>query len=264
MTDLMAVDNGFRERFEEYEELLCKRDQLNKEAASILIAYTKEFGDMITGNFELKIDCIKKKKMIAFCQKQINCGKGIDADLMNTLIEQEMKIYYHELQDMLIKNKLAKDAKNVSEFRVQRAKKIYRRLAKMLHPDINGKTAENMELMELWDRISYAYQISDVDDLEDLEILVRKALEELGEDSFEIAYTDIEDRIERITRQINEILTTEPYIYMDLLCNEEKKAEKKKELEAEREEYQQYLKELTETLDKMIQEGGVKITWEMN
>lgn len=264
MSDLLAVDNGFQERYEEYEELLCKRDQLNKEAASLLIAYTKEFGDMITGNFELKIDCIKKKKMIAFCQRQINCGKGIDADLMNTLIEQEMKIYYHELQDMLIKNKLAKDAKNVSEFRAQRAKKIYRRLAKMLHPDINGKTAENMELRELWERISYAYQISDVDDLEDLEILVRKALEELGEDCFEIAYTDIEDRIERITRQINEILVTEPYIYMDLLCNEEKKAEKKKELEAERKEYQQYLKELTEILDKMIQEGGVKITWEMN
>ena len=63
---LIELINNEQERYEEYEELLVRRDQLSKDAGSYLIVYTKEFGDMITANFELKIDCIKKKKTISY------------------------------------------------------------------------------------------------------------------------------------------------------------------------------------------------------
>ena len=134
----------------------------------------------------------------------------------------------------------------------------------MLHPDINKKTMECEKLRELWERIVVAYHMNDDDELEDLEVLVGRTMEDLGEEGFEVSFSDIEDRILRVERQINDILTTQPYTYNELLCSEEMKAAKHKELDDERDEYQKYLVTLTATLDQMIGNGGVSIRWTMN
>ena len=52
---LERVEND-NTRVNEYEELLLKRDQLFRESGSYMTAYTQEFGDMITANFELKVE----------------------------------------------------------------------------------------------------------------------------------------------------------------------------------------------------------------
>lgn len=260
---LMIMENS-KVRSEEYEELLLRRDQLFRESGSYMTAYTQEFGDLITANFELKVECIKKKKTISYCRRRMNRGLAIDTTRMQAEIDQEMTLYYTQLKEMLDDTERAKKAGTISEYRLSRAKKIYRRLTKILHPDINKKTAENKNLMELWTRIAEAYQKSDVDELDDLEVLVRRAMEEMGDDSFELNLDDIETRIERVENQINEILTTEPYIYGEILCDEEKKQSYKEQLQAEHDDYEQYLESLTKALDEMLREGGVTLVWQMN
>lgn len=264
MKDITLYDGKKEDRFKDYEELLIRRDQLYEEANSIMIEYTKEFGELITSNFELKIECIKKKKAIAYCGKMINKGVQIDSNAMNREIEQEMGLYYAELSEMIRKNNEAKNAETVSEYRVRRAKKIYRRLAKMLHPDVNKKTNEKPELKKLWGRIVSAYKMYDIDELEDLESLVRIKMDELGESGFAPAYDNVEERISRIEKQINDILTTEPYTYIKYLEDDQLKADYKESLESDHKEYEQYLIELTETLETMLREGGVGFTWQMN
>lgn len=260
---LMIMENS-KARSDEYEELLLRRDQLFRESGSYMTAYTQEFGDLITANFELKVECIKKKKTISYCRRRMNRGLAIDTTRMQAEIDQEMTLYYTQLKEMLDDTERAKKAGTISEYRLSRAKKIYRRLTKILHPDINKKTAENENLMELWTRIAEAYQKSDVDELDDLEVLVRRAMEEMGDDSFELNLDDIETRIERVENQINEILTTEPYIYGEILCDEEKKQAYKEQLQAEHDDYEQYLESLTKALDEMLREGGVTLVWQMN
>lgn len=262
-SSLMIMENS-KARSEEYEELLLRRDQLFRESGSYMTAYTQEFGDLITANFELKVECIKKKKTISYCRRRMNRGLAIDTTRMQAEIDQEMTLYYTQLREMLDDTERAKKAGTISEYRLSRAKKIYRRLTKILHPDINKKTAENENLMELWTRIAEAYQKSDVDELDDLEVLVRRAMEEMGDDSFELNLDDIETRIERVENQINEILTTEPYIYGEILCDEEKKQAYKEQLQAEHDDYEQYLESLTKALDEMLREGGVTLVWQMN
>ncbi len=262
--DMIKVNAEERARYEEYEELLVRRDQLFKEAGSYMTAYTAEFGDLITANFELKVECIKKKKTISYCRRRMNRGLAIDAERMQTEIEQEMQLYYVQLKEMIADTETAKKAENVGQYRYGRAKKIYRRLAKLIHPDINKKTMENEKLKELWMRIVIAYRHSNIDELDDLEVLVRKAMEELGEDGFEVELSDIEERIERVERQINDIITTEPYTYGEMLEHEEKKTSYREQLLAEHDDYQQYLENLTKTLDDMLREGGVKIVWKMD
>ena len=264
MNDLIVVKDDEKERYKEYEELLLRRDQLERDAGSYLTIYTKEFGDMITANFELKVECIKKKKTIAYCRRRMNRDLPIDAHHMQEEIDQEMKLYYVQLQDMIKDAKAAKNSQSVGEYEARLAKKIYRRLAKRLHPDINRKTMKNETLRELWERIRKAYDKYDADELADLEALVKKALEELGEKGFKIDFDNIEDRIERIERQINDILSTEPYTYGELLEDKDRKKAHKSMLEEEHMDYERYLEMLQKTLDDMLSEKGVKLIWKMN
>ena len=262
--NFLTVMENSRARSGEYEELLLKRDQLFRESGSYMTAYTREFGDLITAGFELKVECIKKKKIISYCRRRMNRGLAIDPARMQEEIDHGMTLYYAQLKELLDDTGKAKKAGTISEYRLSRAKKIYRRLTKLLHPDINKKTEENERLKELWTRIAAAYQKSDVDELEDLEVLVRRAMEEMGDDSFELNLDDIEARIERVERQINEIITTEPYIYGELLNDGEKKLAYRVQLQAEHDDYERYLESLTGVLDDMLREGGVTLVWQMN
>ena len=260
---LEAVEND-DSRVEEYEELLLKRDQLFKESESISINYTREFGELIMANFELKVECIKKKKIISYCRRWINRGLAIDMNRMLSEIDNEMKLYYTQLKEMAENNNRAKKAQTISGFCLNRAKKIYRRLTKILHPDINIKTSEDERLRELWEQIYEAYQRTDVDALEDLEVLVRKVLDDLGDESFELNLIDIEERIERVEKQINDMITSEPYIYKELLEDDETIKSYKEQLQVERDDYEEYLETLSKAIDDILREGGVSLVWQMN
>ncbi|MCR4937895.1 MAG: hypothetical protein K5987_07055 [Lachnospiraceae bacterium] len=248
----------------EYEELLIRRDQLFKDRGSYLTEYTQEFGDMLTANFEIKVECIKTKKAISYCRRRINRGLAIDLSRMQEEVEGEMTLYYIQLKEMIEDKERAKKAGTVSGYRLDFAKRIYRRLTKLLHPDINKKTEENEKLMELWTRIVTAYQRSDVNELNDLEALVHRVMEDIGDESFEFEPEDIEARIERVEDQINDILTTEPYIYRELLEDEEKKQAYREQLQAEHDDYEEYLENLKKSLDEMLRDGGARMVWKMN
>lgn len=253
-----------RDRYDDYTELLVQRDQLEKEAASYFTVYTQEFGELICANFELKIQCIKVKKSISYCRRRLNRGLSVDPSKMEEEIEREMTAYYLQRDELQKSYSRAKEAKNVDGISFMRAKKIYRRLAKLLHPDINEKTEQNAELMDLWNRIVDAYHMSDPQKLEELEVLAKRKLEELGEDGFEKDLSNLKERIERVERQIDNILNTEPYTYKELLMDEEKKKAFRETLQAEHEDFEQYLATLQHALEEMMKEEASKVIWLTN
>ena len=258
MDELIKKNDG---QYGKYEELLLKRDQFLKEAGSVHTAYMKEFGELLLKNFELKIDCIKKKKMISYCQAALNRGGVIDVNDMNRQIEQSMALYNMQLKEMMADKANADKANSSPSYKVERAKRIYRRLAKTIHPDINPLTMDNEELRELWDRIVIAYKCNDDDELDNLEVLVRKVLKENGAEVSTPHIDNIDERIANLEAEINGIITTEPYTYMELLSSQDKIDNKKAELGKEIEEYEKYAKELEEVLRKILYEGGAPLTW---
>ncbi len=267
----MKKDNNLAEkpvfeedRFEEYAELLVRRDHLFKECTSIQLNYNKEFGEQLIKNFELKLECIKLKKSISYCRRVLNRGQKINVNSMNEAVDKEMVLYKLQLGDMKRDLRAAENSVTVDAFRLSRSKKIYRRLSKLIHPDVNVRTENNEQLRELWERISEAYQHSDVDDLEDLEILVKKALEDLGDDGFEIELGDIEDRINRIENQISEIIITEPYIYNEILESKEKIEGLHNQLNEEYKDYETYLETLKKALNDLLLGSGISTTWKMD
>lgn len=259
--NLIRIKNASYDR---YEELLIKRDTLEQEADSILISYTCQFGELITAIFEEKIACIRKKKAIAYCQTQINRGTPIDTEEMQSYLDENMALYYHELNAMLRRNEDARNAKTITIADEQRSKKLYRRLAKMLHPDINPQTLQVELLADLWNRIAAAYRALNPIELSNLEVLVNKAISDLGLGTIDVEIPDIEQRIRILEEEINQILTTEPYIWRTLLADEMLINEKKSELEKELEEYKQYQEKLDTILNNLITQGGVTLQWRMN
>ena len=261
MGEMFRIRN---DAYEIYEELLLKRDQLEREAASIRTSYYKEFGDLISEGFNLKVECIKKKKTIAYCQQVINRGMVIDMQAIMDAVSEDMEQYNLELERLLHECKLAKESKANSNEKAERARKIYRRIAKRIHPDIYPGMMDYDELIDLWQRTVVAYHMLDADELADIEVLINRFLKEIGEGSITIDVPDIEERIAILENEINEIITTEPYIFEKLLTDEIAIDEKKSELKADILEYEQYLQELTEILENLLAEGGATFIWRMN
>jgi hypothetical protein len=250
-------------KYEEYENLLLERDQARKEAGSIWTCYIQTFGQLITDVYEEKLECVKRKKTIAYYQAVLNKGGVVDPAAMKEFLDREMASYYTHLKRMQDDNARCRDAGTSTNYEVQRAKTLYRRLAKLLHPDINPETDRQVMLKELWQRILTAYGHNDIRALSELEVLTRKALKELGAGEIRVDIPDIDDRIESMKKEIYEIMHTEPYTHGELLNDEDAVSKKKAELEEELESYRKYRAELDEVIKEMEQGGGIRFQWLM-
>ena len=237
-----------------YEALLLKRDELEKRAEQIYCAYTRIFGDLIAEVFRLKIECIAFKKAIGYCVRRKNRGERQDPQALAAYIKEKMAGYRAELSEMLRQNEIARKGSRVSAYQEAEIKRIYRRLAKLLHPDLCRMTERHPELADLFQRVMIAYKCNGYKEMKELEVLVMRALENLGGETFNIVITDIEEKIEELEQEIKGIMTTEPYIYLVYLEDMEKQEAKRMTLYDEKKAYSQYKERLQESLKKVQEE----------
>ncbi len=254
MMDLIKSSGS---EYDEYESLLLERDGLNKEAGQIWTVYLQMFGQLITENYEEKLECVKCKKTIAYYQNVLNHGGVVDAKALQKYLDREMSDYNINLKKMIDENKKAKEAGISSAYEVKRSKELYRRLAKLIHPDLNPATDKSEELKELWQRILIAYGENSVKELAELEVLVRKVMKDLGGGEVKVEIPDIADKIEEVRKEIEDIKRTEPYSLKYLVEDEDAAQKKKDEIVKETEEYKKYHKELGEIIVKMMGSGGL-------
>jgi len=240
--------------YERYESLTLQKEQLEKDADQYYISYVKEFGELTTTAFEVKIECIALKKEIALYVAAKNNGRKITQEEIDIYLREHMTAYREELNRMLKEKEAAKHTTPASSYTVAQVKTIYRRLAKMLHPDISPLTEKYPNLSELFNRVIIAYKYNDLKELQKLEVLINKELEENGIDNFSMVIPDISERIEELEKDIDAIVSSEPYTYKNLLEDEDAVADKKKQLQEEIDSYNQYKAELTEKL-KEIKDG---------
>ncbi len=237
--------------YDRYEELTFKKDQYEKEAGIYYLAYIREFGELATEAFKLKIDCIALKKEIAIYIKAKNFGENISPEEVEEYLKTHMSSYYEELADMIEKKNESKKQSSITYAEAAQIKKKYRKLAKLLHPDISPLTIQYPELSDLFNRITIAYRCNDLKEIEKLEILVNKFLEENSIKGFDLVIPDLEQRIEEIELEIDRIINSIPYIYKKLLSDENAIEDKKKEFREEIDEYTVYKKELSEKLKEI-------------
>ncbi len=255
------VIKGHNTSYARYEELINRRDELKKEAFQYHAEYVKVFGDLILELFRKKIECIRKKKTIEYCQAAINHGNSVDQARLQAYLEKEMADFQAQLDDMVKEHEAALKSTTVTEKDMLEIKRIYHRLVKKIHPDINPAVTGSEELMDLWHRVTVAYSCNSLKDLQELEVLVVQALESVDLDDLDIP--DIEEKISDLEREITKIMETDPYQYKFLLEDSKAVEAKKEDLKTELKTYEDYSKQLDEVLEEILG-SGVKITWQMN
>lgn len=255
------VIKGHNTSYARYEELINRRDELKKEAFQYHAEYVKVFGDLILELFRKKIECIRKKKTIEYCQAAINHGNSIDQSQLQAYLEKEMADFQAQLQDMVKEHEAALKSTTVTEKDMLEIKRIYHRLVKKIHPDINPAVTGSEELMDLWHRITVAYSCNSLKELQELEVLVMQALESVDLDDLDIP--NIEEKISDLEKEIMEIMETDPYQYKFLLEDSKAVEAKKEDLKTELKTYKDYSNQLDEVLEGLLG-SGVKITWQMN
>ena len=251
--------------YDEYEELLLERDRIRKEAGQIWTLYIQTFGQLMTDVFKEKVACIRQKKLITYYQMAANRGKEIDADALEKQLDREMAVHLTELHRMLEEHKRCAEARTSTLYEVERSKVLYRRLAKLLHPDIHPETDREEVLRDLWARITEAYGHNDVRALSELEVLARKALNDLAADGVtRVEIPDLEERIRQLKKEIADIQSRDPYTYREILEDADAVEKKKQELRKELEIWQGYHREMKKAAENILREGGVTLKWRMN
>lgn len=249
--------------YDKYVELIKERDSLKKIAFQMQQEYIRTFGEIILSVFKKKLECIRKKKMIAYCQAAVNRGEAIDQAALQAYLAKEMEAYQEQLAEMIKENENAKETGIRTQAELLKIKKIYHKIAKRIHPDIFPKTNEEPVLMALWNRTVVTYECNDLEGLTECDMLVNKALEELGLDAEISDVPDIEEKIISLQAQIKKIRETDPYQYKYLLEDPEAVEAKKESLMEELRSYEEYDKQLEDMLAGILGNGGV-IAWQMN
>lgn len=245
-----------------YEELLLRRDRLKKEAYYIELKYARVFGELLIALYEEQIKCVKLKKTIEFCQAALNHGKPVDTTALREFIADATALLRQNLDDLVAQHKEATAMTRITEAEADQITKIYRRIAKQIHPDVNPMTADSPKLLDLWNQTILAYKNNDLKYLQDLEVLVVAALEKLTRGlQIEIDIPDVEERIAAVEREIVDILETNPYQYKFILYDKNAVEEKKTALREELRQYQDYGAQLEARL-KLIFPYGNSDIWE--
>ena len=235
-------------RYTDYENLLLRRDALRKDGEQFALSYIRTFGDLMKEVFQKKIECIEKKKKIAYCQARMNRGLEIREHELDSYIESVMAGYYEQLEDMIRENETAKGGTPVSVSEMRKIKEIYRYLAKLIHPDKRPDLADDPYIKESWQQIVLAYTFNDLEDLEELKFKIEMYLENIDSEDHAIEIPDIEEKIAKVTEEIHTILETNPYQYRYILEDAEAAAAKKQELTDELANYTDYSAQLDEVL----------------
>lgn len=246
-----------------YRHLILERDGYAREAKKWEFEYDKIFGDYIVELFSIKVECIRQKKTIAYYQRAINKGGVINSEELNQYLKKEMADYEANLKEMINSNNSIKNSQRINPQDVLKIKKIYRRLAKMVHPDINPMFRNDPDKIEIWQRIVFAYQTNNLKELEELEVIVDEITDGMNIPSESLVIPDLSRKISQIEEEISRITSTNPYQFKFLLDDTEAIEDKIRFYKNEIDSYQKYSEELKTIIQNMLTSGEITI-WQMN
>lgn len=237
---------------------------LHHKAMSIKTEYIIKVGKLEYELFELECKVSRLKRKIHMVQAAINLQMPIDEDEIEKQLDKEYKEYIEELKKMSKDIEIANMINDCNELTTEEVvllKKLYRKLAKVLHPDLNPGLTEKQKA--LWMRAQKAYEMSNIDMLK---ILYELAVEEdnLGNNYSKIgAIEELEEKIKFFKNKIKDLLLelekineTFPSNKEEFLKNDEKVYKKQQKIKKTIGERKLMLKELEGYLSMIMENKG--------
>ena len=236
--------------YERYGELLQKKESLKKEAEQYKIQYDEIFSVLNNDAYEAKMECVKKRKIVSYCKNLTELGSLIFRKDLDEYIEKAMIEYKDALQYIFNEDDIHNEQKNNQTAHSKQIKSIYRQLARLIHPDMNSDLKDNKVIQDLWNRTCIAYNCSNLEEMEELEVLINRYLESINHYHMEIEIPNVDEKIFDLNREIEKIIHTNPYQYKYVIADRNMIVKKKEELLKELSDYKRYLNELNKQISE--------------
>lgn len=257
-------------RLPEYDEVYKDVEELRKEIPRLIgerdelifvICKNIETAYMLAvGSLEYKVyeaECVYRrlKRKLQLIRAKKNRQEKINLSEIESLLDEEMEEYKNMLLAKMqaMNEALARnEGKALSEKETKELKELYRKIVKVLHPDLNPDITE--EQTELFLRAVMAYKNGDIDTLRLISEMVGEPISNYREDSFsELVKTreKLFASLQRVKNEIELIKGRFPYNKKDFIDDKEAIEQRKLELEGAIFDYKQMISDLEEKIKEL-------------
>lgn len=238
--------------------LLLERDELQFVICkNIETEYMLKLGSIEYKAYEAQCAALRLKRKIELIQAKKNRQEKVIISAIEETLDSEFAEYQKQLNEQIDKmNDALKRSKAevLSDEDNKELKKLYRKIVKALHPDINPDVSEAQ--VQLFDNAVSAYKSGDLGTLRIIgEMVGNNPLPEQRKD----AMTQLVEERERlqgllksIRESIDNIKSEYPYTMKDILEDTEKTEQKKQELENILEQYNELISIYKSRIEEML------------
>lgn len=238
--------------------LLLERDELQFVICkNIETEYMLKLGSIEYKAYEAQCTVLRLKRKIELIQAKKNRQEKIIISDIEETLDIEFAEYQKQLDEQIDKmNDALKRSKAefLSDEDNRELKKLYRKIVKSLHPDINSNVSEAQ--LQLFDNAVSAYKNGDLETLRIIgEMVGNNPLPEQNKDAMTQLVEDRErlhGLLKSIRESIDNIKTEYPYTMKDIVEDTEKTEQKKQELESIIEQYNELIVILKTKIKEML------------
>ena len=214
------------------------------ECNNIEMQYILEFSSRIYKVQELQIKYQRLKRELELIQTKINRQEPINMKAINALLDEEMIEYKEKLNEFVGKMNEAVERKDnlitFNDEQIAEQKKLYRKIIRALHPDLHpDATPEQMKLLST---AIYYYETGNIEGLNTIAKMVDDSLD-IDENSLDAMSLLTKEKkqllamLQRVQEKIEQIKSIPPYNLKVYLEDEDRKLQKKQELDSLKEQY---------------------------
>lgn len=225
--------------------LLLQRDELRLvECVNIETAYMLAIGSLEYKAYETECTYLRLKRKVEMIQTRMNRQEKVCIADIDQQLDNEFEAYQKALDEQIGKINAALErssAECLTPEEVKEFKKLYRRIVKVLHPDLHPEQTEAKQRLFL--NAVQAYKNGDLSALRMIaEMVDQSALSEDSGDAMSVLLKEKErllNMLREIEQDMEDIKTEYPYTVKDLVENPEKMAARRTEIEQILRDYQE-------------------------
>lgn len=256
--DFEKLKSEVEKKCTELSMLLLERDELQFVICkNIETEYMLKLGSIEYKAYEAQCAALRLKRKIDLIQAKKNRQEKIIISAIEETLDEEFAEYQKQLDEQIDKVNAAikrSKAEVLSDEENKELKKLYRKIAKALHPDINPDVSEAQ--VQLFDNAVSAYKSGDLGTLRIIsEMVGNNPLPEQHKDAMTQLVEErerLEGLLESIRESIENIKSEYPYTMKDILEDTKKTEQKKQELESVIEQYNELISIYKAKIEEML------------